>query len=381
MDLTSVKSVAIIGASVAGLSAAKLLHEQGLVCTVFERSATLCSDLPNNCSNAGMQVQRELYEFPDWPFPKDAPKFMPEPMIQKYLEDYAKHFGVWSHIHFKTSVTQILKRRGDKPGWLIHVNDDGIQRKQSFDLVVVCVGPFRLTSTLISNYYRFSVMDHFVLKPGRPLVWIYWRLQHLLLLVQSKMRHLFGIRECLGTATNVFVSVRKSDFHFLSQTIRTSFSSEKDGLYLYRQILHPDVPYLIFIGQALTVSNALTSSLQVRWLCELIKGTHQLPTRKNMLRNLDEIIIWKHERIPFSAAYSANLIFYMQQYHDKLLKDFGASPFRKTGFFAPLKEIFSPYHASDYQTIITGAWKRDIKVPSESICPIGLFANKPNGSN
>jgi len=494
MDLTNVKSVAIIGAGVAGLSTAKQLLAQGLDCTVFERGETLGGVWADGYSNFGVQVQRELYEFPDWPLPKDTPDFTPGPVIQKYLEDYAKHFGVWPRIHFKTPVIQIQKRKGDKPGWLICVNDNGIRCNQEFDLVVVCIGlysnipnipqlpgqdcfkgeilhssefksrdqlkgkkvvvvgfgksatdaaleaaaianettiifreahwplpakianvlPFkwvmlnRLTSALIPPYYRPSIVERVVHTLGKPLVWVWWRLVELLLIVQCRMWSRFGTRMSLvpkesvefgafsessmlprpefyrslrkgvinpqkaeiaeytwrgltlknGVHLNadiiIFATGWKSDYSFLPESLFKRFNFEKDGLYLYRQMLHPDVSNLVFVGLASTIISILTYNLQARWLCELIKGKNRLPAHEDMMQNIEEIKVWKRKRMPFSSGRSARLIFHMQHYHDELLRDFGASPLRKSGIFAPLKEIFAPYQPSDYRTIVSG---------------------------
>jgi len=516
MDLTNVKNVAIIGAGVAGLSTAKALIAEGLDCKVFERGTRLGGVWADGYSNFGVQVQRELYEFPDWPLPEDTADFTPGPVIQKYLEGYARHFGVWPHIHFKTQVTKIQERGGDKPGWVIRVSDNGAQSDQEFDLVVVCIGlysntpnipgfpgqddftgevlhnsefksrdqlkgkkvavvgfgksatdaaleaaavakettiifreahwplpakianvlPFkwvmlnRFTSALIPMYYRPSSVDRVVHTLGKPLVWVWWRLVELLLIVQCQMWSRFGTRVSLvpkksvefdgfdesamlprpeffrslrngainaqkteineytpsglslrnGARVNadviIFATGWKPDYCFLPDTLCTRLNFERDGLYLYRQMLHPDVQNLVFIGQASTVINILTYNIQVRWLCELIKGTHKLPARNDMLRNIDKIKTWKRKRLPFSGGRSARLIFHMQHYHDELLRDFGASPLRKTGIFAPIKEVFAPYQPSDYRTIVTGEWQGSRKEQPESSWPMGLFVKK-----
>ena len=61
--------------------------------------------------------------------------------------------------------------------------------------------------------------------------------------------------------------------------------------------------------------------------------------------------------MPFSQGRAARLLLHMLHYHDELLTDFGASPLRKTGIFAPFKEVFAPYEPSDYRAIASGAWK------------------------
>lgn len=494
MDLTQIKTVGIIGAGVSGLVTARVLLAQGIRCTLFERDAILGGVWAHGYSNFGAQVQRELYEFPDWPLPPEVPDFTPGPVIQRYLEDYAKHFGVWPRIRFNASVTMLQKRRSGTTGWVIAYEQDGSHLEEEFDLVVVCVGlysttphmprfpgqdrfqgeimhisslksreqlkgkkvtvvgygksatdaavesaagalqttiifrephwpvppklagvlPFkwamlsRLTSTLIPLYYRPSGVEHAVHTLGKPLVWLWWRLVELLLVVQCRLGSRFGTRVSLVPRVPVEVDtfseatmlprpefyrfVRnglitpqrteiaeytprgmrlknganleadsvvlatgwQTDYAFFSETMRSSLNFEDDGLYLYRQMVHPDVPNLVFVGSASTILSILTYSLQARWLGELIKGTHRLPPRAAMLSEIEELKAWKRKWMPFSQGRSARLLLHMQHYHDQLLKDFGGNPRRKTGMFAPFKEVFAPYQPSDYRAIVTG---------------------------
>ena len=67
---------------------------------------------------------------------------------------------------------------------------------------------------------------------------------------------------------------------------------------------------------------------------------------------------WKCEWMPFSKARGARLLLHMLSYHDELLTDFGANPFRKRGVLAPLKELIVPYQPSDYDVIVSGAWEQ-----------------------
>ena len=68
-DYSGVKNAAIIGAGVAGLATARILLAQGITCTVYERGDRIGGVWAAGYSNFGAQVQRELYEFPDWPLP------------------------------------------------------------------------------------------------------------------------------------------------------------------------------------------------------------------------------------------------------------------------------------------------------------------------
>jgi hypothetical protein len=53
---------------------------------------------------------------------------------------------------------------------------------------------------------------------------------------------------------------------------------QKDGLYLYRNILPPKVPGLAFVGSEVsTFNNVLTSGLQAEWLARVLQGEVELP--------------------------------------------------------------------------------------------------------
>ncbi|MFL5237274.1 MAG: hypothetical protein ACJ8EL_06665 [Rhizomicrobium sp.] len=154
----------------------------------------------------------------------------------------------------------------------------------------------------------------------------------------------------LGTGWN-------SDYSFLSNEARETVGADEDGFYLYRHMLHPDLPNLVFIGRTSTFLNILTYCLQARWLAELIAGRFDLPGREAMLVEIAQLKVWKRGWMPFSAARGARLQLHMLYYHDELLRDFGANPLRKRGIFAPLKELFVPYQPSDYRAIVAGDWE------------------------
>ena len=98
----------------------------------------------------------------------------------------------------------------------------------------------------------------------------------------------------------------------------------------------------------------MTYSLQACWLVNVLTGKLELPAIENMNKNIEMMKAWKQSWMPFSPARSARLIAHGQHYHDELVKDLGQSPLRKTGFFAPLKELIFPYEPKDYASIVSG---------------------------
>ena len=55
----------------------------GKACTV-DAVANGVLDQIGQTVDFGVQVQKELYEFPDWPLPESAPNFTPGPVMQQY---------------------------------------------------------------------------------------------------------------------------------------------------------------------------------------------------------------------------------------------------------------------------------------------------------
>jgi hypothetical protein len=84
-------------------------------------------------------------------------------------------------------------------------------------------------------------------------------------------------------------SIGRSDYSFLSGEIWACLGSDDDGFYLYRHMLHPDLPNLVFVGRVSTFLSVATYCLQARWLAEAIAGRVQLPDREAMLAEIAAI--------------------------------------------------------------------------------------------
>ena len=82
--------------------------------------------------------------FSDFPFPDDWPLFLPHFKVQEYLENYAQHFSLHTHINFQHEVVQISKsedfQRNGK--WIIKVRNGltGELKEEVYDAVMVCAG-------------------------------------------------------------------------------------------------------------------------------------------------------------------------------------------------------------------------------------------------
>lgn len=264
----------------------------------------------------------------------------------------------------------------------------------------------RLSSTLVPLYYQPNPLQRAVHGIGRPLVWLWWRIVERLLMAQYGLSSRGGIRPNLvpdhpievdgfgeavmlprpsfypalragaiepvqGSIANfedhavrlddgrlieadivVLATGWESDYGFLPTVLRSHVVN--DGIFLYRQILHPDASRMAFIGHAASISSLLTYSLQAAWLATLLTGRHKLPETAAMRADVAALTAWKRRTIPAGRGRSARLLLYMQHYHDQLLTDMGIDPWRKRGVFAPFKEVFAPYEPGDYQDLFAG---------------------------
>ena len=89
------------------------------------------------CSSSASSCTRERAGFSGR---GGTPDFTPGPIIQKYLADFADHFGVTPRIRFDTEVTDIAERSGPGGGWTITSRNGGAERRDDFDWIVVCIG-------------------------------------------------------------------------------------------------------------------------------------------------------------------------------------------------------------------------------------------------
>jgi cation diffusion facilitator CzcD-associated flavoprotein CzcO len=140
----------------------------------------------------------------------------------------------------------------------------------------------------------------------------------------------------------------KANDQFLPESFQKLL--DKDGAYLYRHILHPDLPDMAFIGRAATFSNSLTAHLSSVWLAHLLKGKFQLPETEKMFSEIELIKEWKRGFMPSIASRATVIKLHMIHFHDELLRDMSISPFRKKNLFL---EWFADYRPSDYRKILS----------------------------
>lgn len=477
--MKTIKTIAVIGAGVAGLGAARLLTQAGFDCEIFEKGDKVGGQWASGYHTYGLQTPKSLYEIPDYPMPEAYPRVPSGAELQAYFENYAKDFNVFDLIRFNSEITQLKQNKNES--WTISFKDkDGKASSQTYDFVVVASGiyfePFipdlpgkakfkgeilhssqylspasvignkvavvgfgksaldvagdaakfakevslifrkahwpipmdifdfldvrriyltRLVCALLPPYQRPQSGTKLL---HRFLPWLakgFWRFTEAVIKFQFQLKasgampsedfeiDIFnldflprkevyqlmrqgkiqnrqgeikeftanGIRlnngEVIDCDTVIFGTGYQTNYSFLPEAFKKS--KEDDGVYLYRHIIHPDLPNMAFIGRAATFSNSLTSHLASVWLVHLLKGKFQLPSRELMLAEIQAIMDWKRSFMPAISSRATVIKLHMTHFHDELLKDFGANPYRKKNFFA---EWLTDYRPADYRDIL-----------------------------
>jgi dimethylaniline monooxygenase (N-oxide forming) len=145
------QQIAVIGAGVAGLTAAKALLEEGLSPVVFERAAQVGGlwnydeALPDGGGLAYRSLRTNtaklLTAFSDFPFPDSAPDYPHRAEVADYLQNYAAHFGLLQHIQFHTQVEAVQPAEGGC--WKVRTRRVGGEAVEAvYDAVVCASGLF-----------------------------------------------------------------------------------------------------------------------------------------------------------------------------------------------------------------------------------------------
>ncbi len=138
-------------------------------------------------------------------------------------------------------------------------------------------------------------------------------------------------------------------FPFLPEKYRKLLEAEKDGVQLYRHLIHPRIPQLAVAGFNHGYMHVPSVEIGTQWLCAYLRNELELPSVEEMERSMEHIRNWKRENIKFENARLCAVSTRFQQYMDILLMELDVSPYRKMpNVFA---EMFSRYEASDYRGV------------------------------
>ena len=136
----------------------------------------------------------------------------------------------------------------------------------------------------------------------------------------------------------------KKSYDVFDEITQKGLDLHKDGLWLYKNIIPPNVSNLAFIGSEVsTFNNILTHYLQAKWLAYMLTN-RGLPSKDNMTAYVDNERKWKRSWMKTTESRASLLQLHMMKYHDILSEDMGETPYKKGG----IAEWIVPFNARDY---------------------------------
>ncbi|KAJ3242327.1 hypothetical protein HDU81_005080 [Chytriomyces hyalinus] len=175
------KSVAIIGAGVSGLAAARHFLHDGWDVVLFDRSEgpDIGGVWPHAYEFVHLQNSYHNYHFADFPFPNKVDLHPTKAQLVDYFSAFSRHYDISRRIRFLSEVVEIEARDGSVPGWKLTIVNNGASYREEFDFVVNAQGYFSIPKMpLIEGQDLFSgeivhsskILDTAAFKPNSKIV-------------------------------------------------------------------------------------------------------------------------------------------------------------------------------------------------------------------
>eukprot|EP00986_Skeletonema_menzelii_P019597 scaffold28648_cov154-Skeletonema_menzelii.AAC.1 len=132
--------VAVLGAGVSGLQTVRAMRAKGFDVTAYDPNPSVGGLWRQNYLSYGVQVPKQLYEFPDLEFSEvEVGKYPTGAEVQKYIERYVDHFNLGDSIALNTRVTKVAQNQDGS--WNVKIKTtNGKEEDNHFDKVVVASG-------------------------------------------------------------------------------------------------------------------------------------------------------------------------------------------------------------------------------------------------
>ncbi|KAL2597489.1 hypothetical protein GLYMA_11G153100v4 [Glycine max] len=280
--------VAVIGAGVAGLAAARSLRREGLDVVVFEKSnhlgGTWSYDPRTDSDPVGLDPNREvvhtslyrslrtnlprqLMGFLDYPFPNrnngDPRTFPGHEEVLWFLNRFSDEFGLRGLTRFGSEVVRVELVSEKSDSWVVESrrNRDSVLTREVFGAVVVCTGHFtqpRLpTIPGIEKWPGYQIHSHNYRVP-EPF-------QGQIVVVIGFASSAFDIsREIAKVAKEVHIATRSPD-------VKVMKLANHDNMWQHKM-------EVIF----------QMTELQCKWVARVLSGKVLLPTEKEMMAYVEE---------------------------------------------------------------------------------------------
>jgi cation diffusion facilitator CzcD-associated flavoprotein CzcO len=130
--------VGVVGCGISGLAVVRAMKARGINVTAFDSAPEVGGVWLSNYSGFGLQVPKQLFEFPDFPM-KNVPwaEFPTGAQVQAYIMAFTANYQLRASLRLETRVHKVEQNPGGR-GWLLSFDTaDGKTKTEAFDFVVM----------------------------------------------------------------------------------------------------------------------------------------------------------------------------------------------------------------------------------------------------
>ena len=145
--------IAVVGAGISGVTAARVLLRAGHEVVVFERSGSIGGVWTLTYPGVRLQNIAEHYRLSDFPWPFTPDLHPTGAQVLRYLEAAASHFGI--AVRLQHTLTAMREVEG---GWQLEMTTPAGPASERFDFVVLAVGQYSQDQlqARLPGYERFT---------------------------------------------------------------------------------------------------------------------------------------------------------------------------------------------------------------------------------
>lgn len=321
----------------------QILENKHVAVVGFAKSATdiatLSADISKTCTL--------LYRRAQW----KVPRFFANKINMRYLL-FSRFSEAFFSAHKKTGFQKLLHTIGKPMVWLQWRGLEMLLKKQ-FSLKACGMVPGHKIDDQISCSLGVEPVGFYEkIKTGQ------------INALQTEITHFNGREVILKSGQVIYPDLVvcgtgfRQTLPFLPVKYQNILLNERGTYSLYRNILHPDIPNLGFVGFNSSLFTTLTSEVAAHWLAAHVKGSMQLPPRNSMLDSMTRMDAWRHNTRPIAAEFSGLCVApFNFQHIDELMNDMGLRTKASRNF---IYEFFKPINPMDYKQLL----QRNINNPS-----------------
>jgi len=331
-------------------------------------------------------LPKEVMAFPDFPFKKSKQSFVTHTEVLQYLEHYCLHFNLEQFIRYRTTVKlvePIVKDGVEK--WQVISSRDQCQTPISeiYDAVIVCNGhysdPFIPEIPDMASFrgeidhsHNYRVNSRFA---GKTVAFLGAHASGMDIAIEtaevadqvylctrypekiksdlpSNMKFVPAFDsmweggiclphgERLPVDVVIFCTGYNFTFPFLSPKVRVDVTPHRVKP-LYKHVVSINHPTLSFLGLCSLVCPFPQFDLQATFVSKILKGTFQLPTTEEMLKDEAKELDYRMKELGWPERHAHRMNNLQWAYNDELAE---------LGSFPPLPKV--------YQELYEYVWKR-----------------------